>query len=87
MAHRHFVISVDEQEFTFQTGCVLNGLSLSRTDDGWSFSIRAFDRKGNALYARGTGTDIESVTDGLLDTLYSRDGRALWRADKFIRGR
>jgi len=76
--------SLDPKTFAYETGMILFGLSWMLKAGGWQVVIRAAKKDSSRWYAMLTGqADPIEGTKLLLDILYTRHGRDLWRKDGF----
>ena len=78
-----FNFRLDEQEFSFLTGLVFRGFTVSKTGFGWNVTLRAMDAKGLFLYCTHTGANFEQVFQELISAQGSRRSGEIWFRDKF----
>lgn len=74
---------LDYQHFAYYTGHTFRGLTISERPSGYNVILRSYSKKGEPLYAMGTGNDASDVLARLLDALSSKGGESLWRLDKY----
>ena len=76
-------ILVDEQSFTFETGYVFRGMTISPAVDGWNCVIRATDKKGVKVYAIQSAPTAEEACDAVMGVIQSKEAHYFWRMDSF----
>ena len=74
---------LDPKEFSFLTGQVFRGLTISQTGDGWNVTLRAFLQGDEAVYAMTCGPEPHEALMTLLQALGTRNGFSLWHRDKY----
>lgn len=75
---------LDPKEFSFFTGAVFRGLSITPArEGGWNVIIRAF-RGNQAVYAMNVADDPHDGVRRLLWALRAGYGHDLWRKDKYF---
>lgn len=76
---------LDPHEFAYLTGKTFRGLTISERADGYNIIMRAYDRRGKALYAMITASHPVIGLLQLLNGLSGKGGEVLWRHDKYAR--
>lgn len=76
-------LAFDPKAFTFETGVVFRGLTVTEKPEGFNIIIRGRGRSKEPLYAM---TQHESPSLGLLSlmkALSTKHGRRMWHHDRF----
>ncbi len=76
-------LTFDEQVFSFETGVVFRGLSITPKPKGFNIVLRVSDRHGKALYAMSFHKKPSVGLRNLMEAICRKGGLAMFHADKF----
>ncbi len=79
-------VILDEQEFSFLTGKIFRGLTISETGGSFRIILRAFGEDYAPLYCISEHHDVREGLSNLLEALGTRGAAQLWHHDKFYKG-
>ena len=83
LEYRGFKVAVDEKEFTFLTGKVFRGLSITPRDTHWALVLRAWDTRGQPVYCMIEQDDLYGIGDTLMDILAEKNPKMGWHFDRY----
>lgn len=76
---------LDPQQFAYDTGVRLRGLSATEVSEGWQVIFRGTTRKDVNVYCLYVAVDFPSALQGLYRSLCGKGGLRLWYPDRYAK--